>query len=81
MVASIATYAGLLFVLPGIVDILPSEIGNSIAPYLPSSAGGAITAAVPDAHTLSPWGGFALYCSYTIVLLAIAAYMLVRRDA
>ena len=78
---AIATFAGLLFVLPGIIDILPSEIGNSINPYLPSSAGGAIAKAIPDPHTLSPWGGFALYCGYTIVLLAIAAYMLVRRDA
>ncbi len=78
---AIATFAGLLFVLPGIVDILPSEIGDSINPYLPSSAGGAIAKAIPDPHTLSPWGGFALYCGYTIVLLAIAAYMLVRRDA
>jgi ABC-2 type transport system permease protein len=78
---AIATFAGLLFVLPGIVDILPSEIGNSINPYLPSSAGGAIAKAIPDPHTLSPWGGFALYCGYTILLLAIAAYMLVRRDA
>jgi ABC-2 type transport system permease protein len=78
---AIATFAGLLFVLPGIVDILPSEIGESINPYLPSSAGGAIAKAVPDAHTLSPWGGFALYCAYTIVLLAIAAYLFVRRDA
>jgi len=78
---AIATFAGLLFVLPGIVDILPSEIGNSVNPYLPSSAGGAIAKAIPDPHTLSPWGGFALYCGYTIVLLAIAAYMLVRRDA
>jgi ABC-type transport system involved in multi-copper enzyme maturation permease subunit len=77
----IATFAGLLFVLPGITDILPSSIGDSISPYLPSSAGGAIAQAVPDAHTLSPWGGFALYCGYTIVLLAIAAYLLVRRDA
>jgi ABC-2 type transport system permease protein len=78
---AIATFAGLLFVLPGIVDILPSEIGDSINPYLPSSAGGAIAKAIPDAHTLSPWGGFALYCGYTIVLLTIATYMLVRRDA
>lgn len=78
---AIATFAGLLFVLPGIVDILPSEIGNSINPYLPSNAGGAIAKAIPDPHTLSPWGGFALYCGYTTVLLAIAAYMLVHRDA
>jgi ABC-2 type transport system permease protein len=78
---AIATFAGLLFVLPGIVDILPSEIGDSINPYLPSSAGGTIARAVPDPHTLSPWGGFALYCGYTIVLVAIAAYLLRRRDA
>jgi ABC-2 type transport system permease protein len=78
---AIATFAGLLFVLPGIVDILPSEIGNSINPYLPSNAGGAIAKAIPDPHTLSPWGGFALYCGYTLVLLAVAAYALVRRDA
>ncbi|HEY1690199.1 MAG TPA: ABC transporter permease [Solirubrobacteraceae bacterium] len=77
----IATFAGLLFVLPGIVDILPSEIGHSINPYLPSSAGGAIAEASRAAHTLSPWAGFALYCGYTIVLLAIASYLLVRRDA
>jgi ABC-2 type transport system permease protein len=78
---AIATFAGLLFVLPGITDILPSSIGDSINPYLPSNAGTAIAKAVPDPHTLSPWGGFALYCSYTLVLLAIAAYALVRRDA
>jgi hypothetical protein len=30
---------------------------------------------------LSPGGGFALYRGSTIVLLAIAAYMLVHRDA
>jgi ABC-2 type transport system permease protein len=77
----IATFAGLLFVLPGINEILPSSISNSINPYLPSSAGGAIASAVPDAHTLSPWAGFALYCGYTIVLLGVAAYLLVRRDA
>jgi ABC-2 type transport system permease protein len=78
---AIATFAGLLFVLPGINDILPSEISNSINPYLPSSAGGAIAKALPDPHTLSPWGGFAVYCGYTIVLVALAAYLLVRRDA
>jgi ABC-2 type transport system permease protein len=77
----IATFAGLLFVLPGINDILPSSISNSINPYLPSSAGGVIAAAVPDAHTLSPWAGFALYCGYTLVTLALASYLLVRRDA
>ncbi len=78
---AISTYVGLLFVLPGIVAILPSSIGNAINPYLPSSAGRTLAQAMPEAHTLSPWGGFALYCGYTVVLIAVAAYLLVRRDA
>jgi len=78
---AIATFAGLLFVLPGINAILPSSISNAINPYLPSSAGTAVAQAVRDAHTLSPWGGFALYCGYTLALLALAACVLVRRDA
>jgi ABC-2 type transport system permease protein len=78
---AIATFAGLLFVLPGINDILPSSISNAVNPYLPSSAGTAIASAVPDAHTLSPWLGFAVYCGYTLALLGLAAYLLVHRDA
>ena len=78
---AIATFAGLLFVLPGIVDILPSNIGNAINPYLPSSAGAAIATAVPDATRSRRGAGSPLYCGYTLVLLAIAAYLLVRRDA
>ena len=43
----IATLAGVLFVLPGIAAILPNSWGDSINPYLPSSAGEAITAIHP----------------------------------
>ena len=35
----IATFAGLLFVLPGINAILPSALSDAINPYLPSNAG------------------------------------------
>ncbi|MCW2954052.1 MAG: transporter permease subunit [Conexibacter sp.] len=76
----ISAFVGLLFVLPGIVSILPSSIGQSIRPYLPSSAGTAITQAVPEAHTLAPWAGFALFCGYTAVTVAAAAFMFRRRD-
>jgi hypothetical protein len=34
----------------------------------------------PEAHTLSPWAGFALFCGYAAASLAIAAVLLVRRD-
>lgn len=77
----ISAYVGLLFVLPGISAILPSSVSNAINPYLPSSAGRTLAQATRDAHTLSPWAGFALYCGYTAVAIAVAAYLLVRRDA
>lgn len=77
----ISAFAVLLFVLPGIIAILPSNVGNSVHPYLPSNAGAGVGQAVLDAHMFSPWGGFALFCGYTAVAVAVAAYLLVRRDA
>ena len=78
--AGIASFAGILFVLPGLMHLLPSSWDNAISPYLPSNAGGQIMAAVKDPTMLSPWVGFGLFCGYTVVVLAIAAVLLVRRD-
>lgn len=79
----IATFAGVFFAIPGIVDLLGSSISNTIGPYLPSSAAATLYTAHPDpgSHTLSPWGGFALFCGYTLVALVAAAYLLRKRDA
>jgi ABC-2 type transport system permease protein len=77
----IATLAGVLFVLPGIAAILPNSWGDSINPYLPSSAGEAIIAIHSDPHTLSAWSGFGLFTLYTVVAMVAAAVLLVRRDA
>jgi ABC-type transport system involved in multi-copper enzyme maturation permease subunit len=77
----ISAFVALLFVLPGIVEILPSDVANSISPYLPSNAGAVVAQAVRGSHSLSPWGGFALFCCYTAVAVIVAAYLLRRRDA
>jgi ABC-2 type transport system permease protein len=78
----IATFVGLLFVLPGIVAILPSSISDSITPYLPLNAGTTVaTDTFDNAHHLAPWAGFALFCGYTAIALAAAAITLKRRDA
>jgi ABC-2 type transport system permease protein len=77
----IAMFVGVFFVLPGLVEILPSTTANAINPYLPSNAGGTIAQALADAHTFSAWGGFALFCGYTVAVIAIAAVLLLRRDA
>jgi ABC-2 type transport system permease protein len=77
----IALFVGVFFVLPGLIEILPSATANGIHPYLPNNAGGGIAQALPDPFMFSPWGGFALFCGYTVVVIAIAAWLLVRRDA
>jgi ABC-type transport system involved in multi-copper enzyme maturation permease subunit len=76
----IAALAGIVFVLPPIVGLLPSSVANSIDPYLPSNAGGAIWTINPDPGTLAPWAGFGIFCAYVAVAMAIAAVLLVRRD-
>ena len=77
----IATFAGLMFVLPGITAILPNSWGNSIDPYLPLSAGTDILAIHPDSTSLAPWTGFLLFLGYAAVALAASAVLLLRRDA
>lgn len=78
----IAAFVGLLFVLPGTTALLPASIGDSISPYLPLNAGFTVATSTfdPGPH-LSPWGGFGVFCIYTIVILAAAAVQLTRRDA
>jgi ABC-2 type transport system permease protein len=77
----IALFVGVFFVLPGLIEILPSTTADAIHPYLPSNAGGAIAQALADPNQFSAWGGFALFCGYTVAMIAIAAVLLLRRDA
>jgi ABC-2 type transport system permease protein len=79
--AGIGALAGIVFVLPPIVGLLPTSVANSVDPYLPSNAGGAIWTINPDPGTLAPWAGFGIFCVYVAVAMAIAAVLLVRRDA
>jgi ABC-2 type transport system permease protein len=79
--AGIATFVGIMFVIPPIFDLLPSSWANAISPWLPSSAGRDIFSLTTGAHDLHPWPGFLLFCGYTAVTIAIAAVLLRRRDA
>jgi ABC-2 type transport system permease protein len=79
----IAAFVGLMFVLPGVTALLPASVGNSIDPYLPVNAGFTVATSTFDqgSHHLSPWGGFAVFCLYAVVILAAGAFQLTRRDA
>jgi ABC-2 type transport system permease protein len=78
---AIAAFVAILFVIPPLLLVLPSSWNDAITPYLPSTAGRAIFSLPPEAHQLGPWTGFALFCGYTAVTLALAAVLLARRDA
>jgi ABC-2 type transport system permease protein len=78
--AGIASFAGIMFVIPPLVTILPSSLADSISPYLPSNAGEAMMRIGQHAHTLSPGAGLAVFAAYVAVTIAVAAVLLVRRD-
>jgi hypothetical protein len=76
----IATFAGIFFVLPPLMNVLPTSWNNAISKYLPSEAGRQLFSLHQGAHSLSPlWGGL-LMLGYCVAAVAIAAVLLVRRD-
>jgi ABC-2 type transport system permease protein len=79
--AGISAIVALLFVLPGVVQALPSSWSNPITEYWPTQAGGQIFVLHRDAHTLAPWSGFGVLVGFTAIVLAAATYALNRRDA
>lgn len=76
----ISALAAIVFVLPPIIGLFPASFANSVNPYLPSNAGGAVWTINPEAHALAPWAGFAVFCGYAIASILIAALLMMRRD-
>jgi len=80
---AITTAIGVVFVLPILAGLLPGSWGAHVNGYLPEQAGTLVGQAHPPSggNVLSAWEGFGVFCLWTVVLLAIGAYMLQRRDA
>ncbi len=76
----IATFAGIFFVIPPLMNILPLSWNNAITQYLPSEAGRQLFALQHAPHTLSPLAGGLLFAGYCAAALVIAAALVVRRD-
>ncbi|MDA8148235.1 MAG: ABC transporter permease [Actinomycetota bacterium] len=79
--AGISAIVALLFVLPGVVQALPSSWANPITEFWPTQAGSQVFAVVRGAHTLAAWSGFGVLVAFTILVLAVADVTLRRRDA
>lgn len=80
--AGIGLMVVLLYIVPGVAGALPTTVHRAVMPYLPSSAGHALYTVVQNPNLeLPPSVGLALLVGYVTVLLALAAVLLVRRDA
>jgi hypothetical protein len=75
----IAAFAGIMFVLPPLMNVLPSSWNAAASPYLPLQAGERIMA-LHRGNQLAPWTGFGVLCLYAATALGIAAVLLRRRD-
>ena len=71
-----------VLVLAPLTMLLPGSLGDHVHAYLPSEAGTLIAKAHqgPD-DLLSPWQGYGVFALWTVALLAVAAFLLKRRDA
>jgi ABC-2 type transport system permease protein len=79
---SITGVIGFILVLSPLAQLLPGNIGKYVHAYLPAEAGQLISYGhAPSDSVLSPWEGFGVFCLWTVVLLAVATYLLERRDA
>jgi hypothetical protein len=77
----IAAFAGIFFVIPPLMNILPTSWNNAISQYLPSEAGRQLFSLHHAAHSLSPTAGGLLMLGYCALTVTVAAMLLVRRDA
>src|SRR5262249_48725024 len=73
----IALFAGIMFVLPPLMNVFPASWNHAASPYLPLQAGEAIMATTSGDH-LAPWTGFGFLCLYVAVSFVIAAVLLPR---
>ncbi len=76
----IATFAGIFFVIPPLMNLLPTSWNNAISQYLPPNAGRQIFSLHHGEHTLTPLAGGLVFAGYCAAAIVIAAVLLRRRD-
>ena len=75
----IASFAAIMFVLPPLLNVLPTNWNNAASPYLPLAAGEAILSITPGQPSVAVGRARALL-RLRRGGAAVAAVLLVRRD-
>jgi ABC-2 type transport system permease protein len=81
---AITSILGVIFLIPLLAQALPNAWFADVQRWLPG--GGALepiarSAPPIDGHLFSAWGEFAVFSGYAAVLLAVGAWLFIRRDA
>jgi len=79
---AITAVLGLILILSQLTGLLPYSWGHHINAWMPTNAGGLIFEPhVDPSELLSAWQGLAVFAGWTVLLLALGAYLLRKRDA
>jgi ABC-type transport system involved in multi-copper enzyme maturation permease subunit len=70
-----------LFALDPLVNLLPTDWRNHVINYLPLNAGSQILVTVTTSGALKPWAGLGVLLLYALVPIALATFLITRRDA
>jgi hypothetical protein len=78
---AITALFGLVFFLPGLMELLPHSIKDNVNKFLPSNAGSAIYRQVSGPDVLSPGAGLLVLLAYSLCALLVAGAVVQRRDS
>lgn len=78
---AVSAVFGLTFLVPGLLQLVPEGLRDTLDKYSPGVAGRAMFNVLPDPALLSPWAGLAVFALWTTGFIGLGVYLLDRRDA
>jgi len=78
---AITASVAVLFVLPLLLELLPTSWRNPVEEYWPTQAGAQLESLTRGANALSAWWGTGDLALFVAVLLVASGFVFVRRDA
>jgi ABC-type transport system involved in multi-copper enzyme maturation permease subunit len=78
---ALVTYLGVILVIPVLFGTVLGQWGKHVAEFLPSQAGSAFINTLPDGLSLHPWAGLGVMALWVVGFVAVALFLLRRRDA
>jgi ABC-2 type transport system permease protein len=79
--SGIGVLVGGVFILPGLMQLLPDSFTDVVLKYLPSEAGSVMMSTVSDPNLLSTGEAYVVFAAWVLGLLVVAGVLTRIRDA